>query len=156
MPFRLLSESETATLPGGVANLRGWEVRDDAGELVGGVRDAVLDDAGDVRYLDVQLAGVTGARRVLLPIGFARLKPPTGMVELPGVRRADLDALLDSLPEYTGDLTMVTTEYERRLGPAWSRDLTDQDSYGAVRSTDPDVPSAPHRPEAGSSGPGVA
>ncbi len=156
MPFRLLSESETATLPGGIANLRGWEVRDDAGDLVGGVRDAVLDDAGEVRYLDVQLAGVTGARRVLLPIGFARLKPSIGVVELPGVRRTDLDVLLDSLPDYTGDLTMITAEYERRLGPAWSRDLTAQDSYGAVRSTDPDVRSGQQRPEAGPPGPGVA
>ena len=72
MSYRLLSESLTATLPGGAADLQGWEVRDDAGALVGAVRDALLDDAGKVRYLDVQLAGGVGARRVLLPIGFAR------------------------------------------------------------------------------------
>lgn len=142
--YRLLSETRFASLPGGVAELRGWEVKDEVGMVVGAVRDAVLDDAGEVCYLDVQLANVVGARRVLLPIGFARPLPTVRVVELPGLKRADLDALLRALPEYEGeDLIGVIAEYERRLGRAWSRDLTDQNSLGSVRSTDPDVPPPP-------------
>ncbi|MFL5574625.1 MAG: PRC-barrel domain-containing protein [Gemmatimonadaceae bacterium] len=142
--YRLLSESSTATLPGGVAELRGWEVRDDREMVVGAVRDAVLDEAGEVCYLDVQLANVVGARRVLLPIGFARPLPTVGVVELPGLTRADLDALLRALPKYEGsDLAGVIAEYQRRLGSSWARDLTDQNSLGSVRSTDPDVPPPP-------------
>ena len=148
MPYRLLSESPTATLPGGVANLIRWEVRADDGEVVGAVRDALLDDVGELRSLDVQLAAVVGARRVLVPIGFARPLPPARAVELPGIARADLDALLRALPDYAGDPTVVTEAYERRLGPAWVRDLTDQNSLGAVRSTDPDVRAAARRDEA--------
>jgi hypothetical protein len=143
VPYRLLSESLTATLPGGVADLQGWEVRDDAGALVGAVRDALLDDAGKVHYLDVQLAGAVGARRVLLPIGFTRPRAPTRVVDLPGIARADLEALLRALPDYSGNPADVTSQYERRLGASWTRDLTDQDSLSAARSTDPDVAAAP-------------
>jgi len=153
--YRLLSESETATLPGGVAGLIGWEVRDDTGALVGGVRNALLDDVGEVRYLDVQLAEIIGARRVLLPIGLARVKPPAGVVELPGLTRADLEVLLETLPEYTGDAAAMTAEYERRLGAAWARELTDQDSLGAVRSSDPDVAGAAPAPPAAPPAPGA-
>lgn len=143
MNYRLLSQSRTANLPGGVASLTGWEVRDDAGGLIGAVRDALLDDAGEVHYLDVQLAGVIGARRVLLPIGFTRPKPGVGVVDLPGIARDDLDALLRALPDYEGDPREVADVYEQRLGPTWARDLTDQNSLSAVRSTDPDVANAP-------------
>jgi hypothetical protein len=144
MRYRLLSESTTATLPGGVAELRGWEVREERGAVVGAVRDAVLDDAGEVCYLDVQLANVIGARRVLLPIGFARPLPTARVVELPGLTRGDIETLLRALPKYEGsELVSVIEQYERRLGAAWSRDLTDQNSLGSVRSTDPDVPPPP-------------
>jgi hypothetical protein len=146
VPYRLLSESLTATLPGGVADLQGWEVRDDAGALVGAVRDALLDDAGKVRYLELQLAGGVGARRVLLPIGFARPMATARAVDLPGIARADLDALLRALPDYSGNPADVTGEYERRLGGAWARDLTDQDSLGATRSTDPGARRRESRP----------
>lgn len=151
MAYRLLSESVTATLPGGVADLIGWEVKDDAGALIGAVRDALLDQAGEVQYLDVQLAGVIGARRVLLPIGFTRPKMGDRVVDVPGVARADLDVLLRALPDYEGNPADVTDEYERRLGAAWVRDLTDQNSLSAVRSTDPDVGRGARRAEQGGS-----
>src|SRR5205085_9797024 len=99
--YRLLSDSATGgTLPGGVADVRGWPVREDAGALLGAVTDAVFDEFAQTRYLVVELStsGVDdtagthartarprgGARRILLPVAMARVGAPAGEVTVPG------------------------------------------------------------------------
>ncbi len=48
------------------------------------VRYVVVDDPNRARYLDLETAGIFSPKRILLPIGLARLTPPARVVEIPG------------------------------------------------------------------------
>ena len=146
MTYRLLSDSATGgTLPGGVSDVRGWPVLDDAGSVIGAVDDAVFDDSAQTRFLVVDLrvhAGDErssrprgGATRILLPIGLARVGAPSGSVTVPGVAVNDLARL----PEFRGDVAATAAALERRAGTNLVDALTDPNALGATRSSDPDV-----------------
>jgi hypothetical protein len=146
MTYRLLSDSATGgTLPGGVADVRGWPVRDDAGRLLGAVLDAVFDDAAQTRFLVVDLhrqggdgAGDRprgGATRILLPIALGRVGAPAGEVTVPGVSAGDLARLT----EFRGDVAAAVAAYERRAGAELVDTLSDPNALGGTRSSDPDV-----------------
>jgi hypothetical protein len=146
MTYRLLSDSATGgTLPGGVHDVRGWAVLDDAGTTMGAVEDAVFDERAQTRFLVVDLraqpddvrgghhrAGVT---RILLPIALARVGAPSGAVTVPGVTASDLARL----PEFRSDVAATAATLEQRVGAKLADALTDPNALGATRSSDPDV-----------------
>jgi PRC-barrel domain len=145
--YRLLSESPTGgTLPAGVPDVRGWPVRDDTGAPLGAVVDAVFDETAQTRFLVVELRAPAGnepsagrrtgaARRVLLPIGLARVGAPAGEVSVPGVSAGDLRRY----PEFRGDAAAAVAALEQRAGNGLVEALTNPNALGATRSSDPDV-----------------
>ena len=146
MTYRLLSDSATGgTLPGGVQDVRGWAVLDDAGTTIGAVEDAVFDERAQTRFLVVDLRGQpddvlgghhrVGVTRILLPIGLARVGAPSGAVTVPGVGAGDLARM----PEFRGDVAATAAMLERRVGNKLADALTDPNALGATRSSDPDV-----------------
>ena len=73
-----LSDADGYHVADGEPDLVGWDVQTSAGRDVGKVKDLIVDLAAmKVRYLDVELdgkaVGIEDDRRVLVPIGTARL-----------------------------------------------------------------------------------
>ncbi len=100
----------------GEPDIRGWEVRDDNGKKIGKVKELLFDESSRrVRYLimnfkdnDFDIDTDTD-RRVLVPIGVARLHEKDDDVVLPGITIAQLQ----SLPEYDED--NLTPENEHNI-----------------------------------------
>lgn len=83
-----------------------WNIVDDSAKKIGEVKDLLFDpEAEKVRYLITNLKdGMFEVnRRILIPVGRARLNKNAHTVELPTVTRDQITAL----PDYTGpwDLT---------------------------------------------------
>ncbi len=111
----------------GATDLRGWEARtlvDD--RAVGRIRDLLLDEEGQVRWLALEL---TGARCVLLPAGQARADRERRRVWLPGLATDQL-ALL---PDYDPTAGPPDPAREERL----------LDAYGAALQRERAAPAAP-------------
>lgn len=88
----------------GQPDIRGWDVKNAAGETVGEVDELILDaQARKVRYMVVDLdddaLDLEDDRRVLIPIGLAELHEKDDDVLLPGVNIEQLR----QLPEYDED-----------------------------------------------------
>ncbi len=87
----------------GQADIRGWKVRDAAGEKLGKVTELIFDyESRKVRYLVIALEDEKmepNSRDVLVPIGIAELPADTEEVLLPGVTIEQLAAL----PEYAAE-----------------------------------------------------
>jgi hypothetical protein len=76
---------------------RGWLVRTADDRELGKISDLIIDEVGlNVRYLVCAYA--IGGRRVLLPVGFARLDPRARVVHLDFITRTDIQRL----PDYKG------------------------------------------------------
>ncbi|HVG11556.1 MAG TPA: PRC and DUF2382 domain-containing protein [Flavisolibacter sp.] len=94
----------------GQPDIRGWEVKDDAGKKLGEVDELIFDyQSRKVRYLVLDLDGNEydlEDREVLVPIGIAELHGDDDDVILSGVTAAQLQ----SLPEYDED--NFDTEHE--------------------------------------------
>ena len=75
---------------------RGWLVRTADDRDLGKIVDLIIDEVGlNVRYL---VCEAIGGRRVLLPVGFARLDARTRVVHLDFITRHDVQRL----PNYRG------------------------------------------------------
>jgi uncharacterized protein (TIGR02271 family) len=106
-----LSDAGDLRVAEGNEDVRGWEVRAQNGDKIGKVKDLLVDPtAMRARYLDVQLSGglFGGGRRVLVPVGIARLADDDDVVLV----SADAATLKD-YPEYDG--STVTRDYESSL-----------------------------------------
>jgi uncharacterized protein (TIGR02271 family) len=114
----LLSETNDLKVAEGNPDVRGWDVLASDGTDVGEVKDLLVDPgAMKVRYLIVELdkdvAG-TDDRRVLIPVGAARLDDDDDNVLLGGVTR---EALLGFPPYREGQFTREDEDSLRgRLG----------------------------------------
>jgi hypothetical protein len=92
---------------------RGWLVRTADDREIGDISDLVVDELGlTVRYLVCTYVG--SQRRVLLPVGFARLDARARVVHLDFITRSDLQRLPDYgglpiSPEQTLDLESALT-----------------------------------------------
>lgn len=81
-----------------------------ADEKIGVVDDVLVDDEGRFRYLAIDTgAGIIG-KKVLLPIGRARVDDRTKRVYATNLTKAQVEAL----PEFTNDLT-VDYDHEERV-----------------------------------------
>lgn len=121
----------------GQPDIRGWDVKNAAGETIGEVDELILDaQARKVRYMVVDLdddaLDLEDDRKVLIPIGIAQLHEDDDDVLLQNVTAEQLR----QLPEYDED--RLDAEVERAIctalgrtatGTAVSSDLHNSDFY---------------------------
>jgi photosynthetic reaction center H subunit len=110
MALHRVSDREDYAGGTGVAGTRGWEVRtrvDD--EDVGKVKDVLIEDGGQARYLDVNL-GIF-SKRVLVPVD--RVTTDT-TEEIVWVNDLDKDGF-ERIPEYDGDVAKLNADYQAGL-----------------------------------------
>jgi PRC-barrel domain len=121
MRHTALSLHRNVSFPRSMTDVRGYEVRTrDNNEKVGKVSDLVCADDGHVRYLDVGLGGLFNKKRVLLPVGVARVDKSNDVVWIAGMSKDQVK----ELPEYDGDPARITEDYEQQCcGPYLGRDI---------------------------------
>lgn len=111
-----LSDADHLKVADGNEDVRGWEIRTDDGERIGKVKDLIIDpNVMRARYLDAQLDSKLfgGDRRVLIPIGAARLEDDDDAV----VVNLSRDEIAKS-PPYEGH--GFTSEYESSLRSSYA------------------------------------
>jgi hypothetical protein len=104
----------------GQPDIRGWDVKNAAGETIGEVEELILDaQTRKVRYMVVELdddaLNLDEDRKVLIPIGIAQLHEDDDDVLLPNVSVAQLT----QLPEYDED--HLDDEVERSISTVLGR-----------------------------------
>jgi uncharacterized protein (TIGR02271 family) len=123
-----------------------------ADEKIGSVDDVLVDDDGRFRYLVINTGGWIVGKKVLLPVGRARVDDEAKRVYATNLTKAQVEAL----PEFTNDLTVDYDHEERVRGvyrdglmatpqdvssiggaPATGAAMMDRDSYTYDR--DPDL-----------------
>jgi hypothetical protein len=119
MRHTALSLQRNTSFPASMADVRDFEVRTrDNNEKVGKVGDLVCDPEGRLRYLDVTLGGLFNRKRVLLPVGLARVDRSNDVLWIAGMTKEQVK----QLPDYDGDPDAITEEYERQCcGPFLAR-----------------------------------
>ena len=115
----------------GQPDIRGWEVRDSYGHLMGKVRELIFDArANKVRYMVVDVVDSKelqlDKRTVLVPIGLAELEHQDDDVILPNVTPFQLRAL----PRYSKE--DLGTKTERAISTVFGR----TDNLGGPAQTD--------------------
>jgi uncharacterized protein (TIGR02271 family) len=139
MAYAALSQYQDAQFPESMADVRGFEVRTrDDNEKVGKVDDVVCAPDGRLRYLDVDLGGFFNTKHVLLPVGGAQVDARHDVVWVAGMTKEQIK----QLPDYAGDASAITDEYETRFRGAYpargaesagGEDLYDQGRFYADR-----------------------
>lgn len=108
-----LSDAPEYTLNENMPDVRGWDVEASDGEVVGEVRELIVDRAaGRVRYLEVELAPTFAGRegqRVLVPVGLASVDSDDDVVRVATVT----SGMVSGLEAYSGGV--VTRAYELSL-----------------------------------------
>src|SRR5687768_7276039 len=104
----------------GQPDIRGWEVRDPNGQLIGKVHELIFDSrANKVRYMIINVNDSKELqlekRTVMVPIGLAVLEPKNDDVILPNVTPFQLRAL----PKYHKD--DLGTKAERAISTVFGR-----------------------------------
>ena len=115
MRHTALSLTRNAALPAAMADARGYEVRTrDQNKKIGKIKDLVCGPDGQIRYLDVGLDGLFNSKRVLLPVGVARMDRSNDVVWVAGMTKEQVK----KLPDYAGDPDAITDDYETQCcGP---------------------------------------
>lgn len=101
-----------------------------ANDKIGSVDDVLVDDQGEFRYLVVNTGAWIFGKKVLLPIGSARIDYSSRRVYAKNLSKAQVE----NLPEFTGDLAMVDYDHEERVrdtyrAPATTKTNYDRDTY---------------------------
>jgi sporulation protein YlmC with PRC-barrel domain len=121
MKHRRLQELDRSDfeIVNGEPDIRGWDVKNNAGQKIGEVEDLIVDaQQKKVRYMVVDLDDNElnlDHRKVLLPIGLAELHDKDDDVILPNVQAEHFR----SLPDY--DKNNLTPDVERRVCAALGR-----------------------------------
>jgi photosynthetic reaction center H subunit len=110
MALHSISDREGSVGRAGVTNTSGWDVRTRADdEDVGKVKDVLVEDSGEARYLDVNL-GIF-SKRVLVPVERVTTDATEEIVWVDGF---DKDGF-ERIPEYDGDLAKLNADYREGL-----------------------------------------
>ena len=134
MRYSTLSQNPIVRFPEDGADVRGYEVRTaEDNEKVGKVHDFVLDDSGRFCYLEVDTGGLFSAKRILLPIGLARVDEREDVIGVPGMSKEQFKAI----PAYTGELGSITDDYAARIRCAFPSTVKDSHFFGAQRIYEP-------------------
>lgn len=110
MALRPISRIDDFRFPAGAWDVRGWKVRtapDD--KKVGQVDDMLLDPAGQLRYLDIDLGFMK--KHVLVPLHRSRADRENETVWVEGVSKERLE----EAPEYALQPESLDESFERRL-----------------------------------------
>lgn len=91
-------------------DIKGYDVYADTGEKIGGVYDALVDDAGRFRYFVIDTGFWIFGKKVLLPMGQTRIDYDRHRIYATGMTKQQAE----SLPEYTESMT-VDYDYEERV-----------------------------------------
>jgi photosynthetic reaction center H subunit len=130
MTLHRISDREDSTGRTGAIDARGWEVRtrtDD--EDVGKVKDVLVEDSGEARYLDVDLG--LFRKRVLVPVERVSTDPAEEVVWVTGFNKDGFERI----PDYDGDLAKLNADYRAGLLREYSAAAagTTMAGTGAVR-----------------------
>jgi uncharacterized protein (TIGR02271 family) len=132
MQYAALSQDSKATLPQGLTDVRGWEVRTADDEKVGKISDIIL--AGrQPRYFDVDVGGLLNPKHVLLPVGLVQVDTEEEAVLMPEMSKDELKAL----PDYLGDASLITSDYEARIRAACPTSVSGEDLFSQRRFEQP-------------------
>ena len=130
MAYSALSQYQNPGFPEGMSDVRGFEVRTrDDDEKVGKVDDIIASRDGQLRYLDIDLGGIFNPRHVVLPIGAATVDRQRDIVWISGMTKDQIKAL----PDYTGDVSLITDDYESRVRSVYAGKTADRDLYDQGR-----------------------
>lgn len=127
-----LNSSHYYEIAEGQPDITRWNIMDETGKKIGTVRDLLFDkEDKKVRYIVTNLKeGILEEdRRVLIPIGKARLKTEDKRVVVPQVTRGNLS----KLPDYSSTKDM-TTEDERTIRTVFATEGTAQETGAYDRS----------------------
>lgn len=109
-------------------DIKNWKIVDTSGRKVGKVKDLLFDEeARKVRYIVTNLKNgdlVPDDRRVLIPIGKARLNTNSDRVEVPSITTEHLAAL----PDYRS-ADAITQEDEYAIRNSFSKEPVAADTY---------------------------
>jgi photosynthetic reaction center H subunit len=122
MALHKLSDREELAGGAGAINASGWNVRtrrDD--EKVGTVKEVLVEDSGEARYLDVDLGMFS--KRVLVPVERVTTDSTDEVVWVDGL---DKDGF-ERIPEYDGDVAKLNADYRAGL-------LSDYEAAGTAGS----------------------
>ncbi|MUL36613.1 DUF2382 domain-containing protein [Gloeocapsopsis dulcis] len=91
-------------------DIKSMKLYTEGGEDIGTVRDALVDPEGHFRYLVIETGFETASKKILLPIGLARIDYNTHRVTVDGLTKLQVEGL----PEYNEQLT-VDYDYEEQV-----------------------------------------
>jgi sporulation protein YlmC with PRC-barrel domain len=118
----------------GQPDIKGWDVKDESGQLIGEVDELLFDpETRKVRYLVVDLEGNAfdlDARDVLIPIGIAALHENDDDVILMGVTPEQLS----SLPNY--DESGLSMDHEQNIRRSFSQTETTATAPAAAMASE--------------------
>lgn len=100
-------------------------------DKVGSVEDLLVDDTGKIRYLIINTGAWIFGKKVLLPIGRARIEYSAHCVAVDGLTRAQVEAL----PEYNGNMP-VDYEHEEQVRGVYRPAATGATSVESTASLD--------------------
>jgi photosynthetic reaction center H subunit len=110
MSLHRISDREGSAGRTGGLDARGWDVRTRMdNEDVGKVKDVLVEETGEVRYLDVDL-GIF-RKRVLLPYEQVTTDPADEVVWVSGFNKDGFERI----PDYDGDLAKLNADYHAGL-----------------------------------------
>jgi uncharacterized protein (TIGR02271 family) len=114
-------------------DIRGWKVRSSDSREVGKVKDLIADTGSmKIRYLDIELdkksLDLRDDRRVLVPIGAARLNDDDDLVL---INRASSE--FTTLPEYSGE--GIDRGYEDRVRQSWGSSTSGRTAAAGATSS---------------------
>lgn len=126
MAYSSLSQYQNTQFPSDLTDVRGFEVRTrDDDDKVGRVHDLVCTADGQIRYLDVDLGGFFNPRHVVLPVGAAQVDRSNDVVWITGMSKAQIK----DLPDYDGDASSLTGDYESNVRRSASSITSDDELY---------------------------
>ncbi len=100
----------------------------EGGVEVGAVEDVLVDDNGRFRYLVIDTSFDTFGKRILLPIGLARINYPAKCVYVDGLSKQQVE----QLPEYQEHI-IVDEEFEEKVRNVYRSPITsinyDRENY---------------------------
>lgn len=91
-------------------DIKGYDVYSETDEKIGGIYDVLLDEAGRFRYFVIDTGFWIFGKKVLLPIGRARIDFARHRVYATGMTKTQAE----NLPEYSENMT-VDYDYEERV-----------------------------------------
>uniref|UniRef100_B8HX07 PRC-barrel domain protein n=1 Tax=Cyanothece sp. (strain PCC 7425 / ATCC 29141) TaxID=395961 RepID=B8HX07_CYAP4 len=96
-------------------DIKGLDLYTPGGDKIGSVEDALVDQEGRFRYLVISTGILGFGKKILLPMGLARIDYHGGRVITQGMSKAQVE----QLPEYRDGMA-IDPEHERQIQVVYS------------------------------------